>query len=116
MDMAVISPSRRRAWRWTFLLAILGGVGVLGLAVVVPCMVPARTTARRAACINNLRQIDAAKQQWASETRQPPGSIIVVSEVDQYIPNGPRRCPGGGTYDYGKVGAAPRCTVKGHTL
>ena len=44
-------------------------VAVIGLlaAIAIPNMVHARTSAQTNACINNLRQIDGAKQEWALE-------------------------------------------------
>ena len=115
--MADAPKNRRRFWRWTIFLAIAGGASVLALAAVLPCAGPgARAIAQRNACINNLRQIDDAKQRWASETRQSDGTAIVTSEVDQYIRHGAPSCPSGGTYDYGKVGEMPRCSTKDHVL
>jgi type II secretory pathway pseudopilin PulG len=41
-------------------------VAIIGLlaAIAIPNFVKARTTAQKNACINNLRQIDGAIQQW----------------------------------------------------
>jgi hypothetical protein len=72
--------------------------------------------AQRHACINNLRQIDGAKEQWACEHKKEAGDLIVPAEVDQYIAHGHPNCPTGATYRYGKLGDAPLCSVKGHTI
>jgi len=47
-------------------------VAIIGLlaAIAIPNFVRARTTSQQNACINNLRLIDSAKQQWALEQRK----------------------------------------------
>ncbi|HZV36220.1 MAG TPA: prepilin-type N-terminal cleavage/methylation domain-containing protein, partial [Verrucomicrobiae bacterium] len=49
------------------LIEIMIVVAIIGLlaAIAIPNFVHARTTAQQNACINNLRQIDGAKQEWA---------------------------------------------------
>jgi septal ring factor EnvC (AmiA/AmiB activator) len=69
------------------------------------------------ACFNNLRQIDAAKQQWALENRKTAEAIPTVQDVtayfrDQAVP----ACPAAGKYTLNAVGVAPTCTIPGHTL
>src|SRR5208283_1364436 len=53
------------------LLAVGAAVplGVLA-GIAVPNFIKAKQTAQKNACINNLRQIDAAKQQWALENKK----------------------------------------------
>ena len=54
------------------LVEIMIVVAIIGLlaAIAIPNFVRARTTSQMNACINNLRQIDGAKQQWALETNK----------------------------------------------
>lgn len=71
----------------------------------------------RNACINNLRQIDAAKQQWALEHNKTGDAVPTATDVtpyfkDQVIP----ACPATGQYALNAVGGAPACTVPGHAL
>jgi len=51
------------------LVEIMIVVLIIGLlaAIAIPSFLKARENTRTNACINNLRQIDAAKQQWAME-------------------------------------------------
>src|ERR1019366_1936168 len=44
-------------------------IGIIS-AIAIPNFVKARQTAQRNICISNLRQIDAAKRQWASENKK----------------------------------------------
>jgi TolA-binding protein len=67
-------------------------------------------------CINNLRQIDGAKQQWALENRKTITDVPTEKDVAAYLKNGIPKCPAGGTYTLGAAGVAPTCSVAGHAL
>lgn len=75
---------------------------------------------QRNACINNLRQIDAAKNEWALEKRKPKGTPITEDDIKPYVKldaNGNfLKCPAGGIYTIGKVGEKPTCSIPGHEL
>lgn len=64
----------------------------------------------RNACVNNRRQIEAAKEQWALEKAKTNGTPVVLSEVNEYMKGAPI-CPDGGTYDYGLLGQTPTCSL-----
>jgi myosin heavy subunit len=69
------------------------------------------------ACINNLRQIDGAKQQWALENRKFPNTPVNVADITPYFrSNTLPVCPLGGVYTLNTVAVVPTCTVAGHTL
>jgi hypothetical protein len=69
------------------------------------------------ACLNNLRQIDAAKQQWALETKKSANSVPTSADLQPYIPGGGfPTCPAGGGYSINNLVSAPSCTVRGHVL
>jgi regulator of replication initiation timing len=68
-------------------------------------------------CINNLRQIDAAKQQWALENSKTDDDIPTALELLPYFRDGVfPSCPSGGTYTINAVGVPPTCSVPGHVL
>ena len=102
------------------LVEIMIVVAIIGLlaAIAIPNFVKARQSAQKNACINNLRQIDGAKEQWALEQKKNQGDAITQTEVDGYIKGGTPKCPASGTYAYGTVGASPTCTksTDGHSL
>ena len=54
------------------LVEIMIVVAIIGLlaAIAIPSFARARTTSRQNACINNLRQIDGGKDQWAIENNK----------------------------------------------
>lgn len=69
------------------------------------------------ACINNLRLIDGAKQQWALEYKKTADDVPTPNDLMLYITNKQLPvCPGGGSYIFGAVKDAPQCTLPGHVL
>ena len=101
------------------LVEIMIVVAIIGLlaAIAIPNFVRARTTAQTNACINNLRQIDGAKQQWALENKKTPGAIPTAQDITPYLMRGVfPTCPAGGTYTLNAVNAAPTCSIPGHVM
>jgi hypothetical protein len=113
---AFLQRHRSPVWTTTILSVIGLGTFILIVPPLLVCGRRVRPIAERNACINNLRQIDGAKEQWACEHKKEPGDLIVISEVDEYVKGGHPRCPADGTYRYGKLGDAPLCSIKRHTL
>src|SRR2546426_11847081 len=64
-------------------------VAIIGLlaAIAIPNFVKARTTSQMNACINNLRQVDGAIQQWALETKQSGSAAVVYANISAHITN-----------------------------
>jgi type II secretory pathway pseudopilin PulG len=105
-------------------------VAIIGLlaAIAIPNFVKARTTSQQNACINNLRLIDAAKQQWALEQRkQSTDTPVPNSWLGPAALPGPRRqrrialLPGGSAERVSppatpnNVGASPVCNIVSST-
>ena len=69
------------------------------------------------ACINHLRQLDAAKQQWALEKNKTDADVPVVQDLLPYLKEGVFPiCPAGGTYSINAVGELPGCSLPGHVM
>ena len=86
-------------------------------AIAVPNFVKARETAQQNACINNLRIIESAKQQWALENNKPENATPLNRDLTQFLPNNAMpTCPKGGRYTVGKISLAPKCSQPGHAL
>ena len=72
------------------------------------------------ACINNLRLIDSAKQQWALENRKQNTDTPAWEDLRPYLGRGASgelpSCPDGGTYTANAVAEKPTCSVAGHVL
>lgn len=70
-----------------------------------------------AVCINNLRMIDAAKQQWALENHKPAGTLLTAADLAPYLKGQALpSCPAGGVYTLNPVGLTPLCNIPGHAL
>lgn len=99
------------------LVEIMIVVAIIGLlaAIAIPSFVKARNTARQNACINNLRQIDSAKEQSAMANNANDGDAAPADTIS-YIKGGAPVCPAGGTYSFENIGTLPTCTIAGHAL
>ena len=101
------------------LVEIMIVVAIIGLlaAIAIPNFVKARATSQQNACINNLRQFDAAANQWALENSKTSGATCSLSaNLNAYIKLNTAGkvpgCPGGGSYtDTINVGTNPVCTL-----
>jgi prepilin-type N-terminal cleavage/methylation domain-containing protein len=101
------------------LVEIMIVVAIIGLlaAIAVPNFAQARNNARRGTCINNLRLIDAAKEQYALENNVEEGVEPGNDDITPYLKGGAMpECPSDGTYTVGAVGDTPTCDQDGHTL
>lgn len=77
----------------------------------------AATASQRDICLNQLRQIDGAKQQWALEHQRPASAIPSPSDLLPYLKdNKLPQCPAGGVYALNAVSRPPTCTMQGHVL
>ena len=90
-------------------------VAIIGLlaAIAIPNFVKARATAQANACINNLKQIDGAVNQFALEAHKTTGATITYpSDLTPYIKLNASGslppCPAGGAYSVGLIGANPQ--------
>jgi prepilin-type N-terminal cleavage/methylation domain-containing protein len=84
------------------LVEIMIVVAIIGLlaSIAIPNFVHARTKAQMNSCINNLRCIDAAKQEWAFEERKQDTDIPLGSDLQPYLGRS-------------AVGGLPACPVDG---
>lgn len=96
------------------LVEIMIVIAILGLlcAIAIPNYVRARANSQANACINNLRQIDGAMQQFAIEKSKHLGDpvtyptdltpYIKLNSIGQIPP-----CPAGGNYVISAIGVDP---------
>ncbi len=88
------------------LVEIMIVVMILGLlfAIATPSFVHARDNSRCKACVQNLKRISGAKEEYALENRLPVGSnhVFVWADLTPYIGNIQTSCPSGtpGQYVY----------------
>jgi prepilin-type N-terminal cleavage/methylation domain-containing protein len=109
-----INTSRNAGFTLVEIMIVVAIIGLLA-AIAIPNFVKARNTSQRNACINNLRQMDSAVQQWALETGQSDTGTTAGNEaaINAYIKGGNiPTCPGGGTEAYGTtVVDPPTCSL-----
>jgi len=89
-------------------------VAIIGLlaAIAIPSFVKARNTSQQNACINNLRMVDAGKEQGALAEAWGEGDTATTTIVNTYIKgNTTPACPASGTYTYNTVGTNPTCSI-----
>ena len=97
------------------LVEIMIVIAIIGLlaGIAIPNYLKARMVARATTCINHLRQIDAAIQEWAIETKKGEQQEVLYSDISAYL-KGSVVCPAGGTtfkdsYDITNTSEKPTC-------
>jgi prepilin-type N-terminal cleavage/methylation domain-containing protein len=105
------------------LVEIMIVVAIIGLlaAIAIPNLVRSRQTAQMNACINNLRCIDSAKQEWAFEQRKQETDMPMGSDLQPYLGHTAAgelpACPVDGAQSFAtsyapqSVGAKPVCLI-----
>ena len=100
------------------LVEIMIVVAIIGLlaAIAIPNFVKARSNSQASACINNLRQMDAACNEWALEKgKTTTQTLALSSDLMPYIKMNAAGslppCPAGGTYTLTAVGTSPTCSL-----
>jgi prepilin-type N-terminal cleavage/methylation domain-containing protein len=87
IDQRVTAHGRVNALKAFTLVEIMIVVAIIGVlaAVVIPSMVKARKQSQGRRIINDVRQLDAAINQWALEKNQSDGATIDTTEAASYL-------------------------------
>ena len=105
------------------LVEIMIVVAIIGLlaAIAIPAFMKARNAARRNGCINNLRQIDGAKDQYVLEYGGTNGITLSWDNVGLYVKDITNKCfcPSAlsgsrsfsNSYNLNVVGTDPACII-----
>ena len=91
--------------------AVLAGVAL-------PAFSKAKDKSQIIACVNNLKQIDGAKHQWALENKKADSDVPTWQDLRPYLggKGGAPKCPAGGKYTLGSIDTQPTCSKPGHEL
>jgi prepilin-type N-terminal cleavage/methylation domain-containing protein len=120
-----LNRPRPQAFTLVEIMIVVATIGILA-SVAIPNYVRARGASQENACINNLRQLDSAVQQWALENKKAPTEAASLADATPYLKNS-ISCPAGGTtitdsYSVASAQEAPTCispgggTACGHVL
>jgi len=114
------NKSRKQGFTLVEIMIVVAIIGLLA-AIAIPNFVRARTTSQQNACINNLRQIDGAKQQWALENKATTNATPAQTDIQPYMGRGNlgtlASCPADSSstfatsYTIGDVQTAPVCKI-----
>jgi prepilin-type N-terminal cleavage/methylation domain-containing protein len=115
-----VQKSKKHGFTLVEIMIVVAIIGLLA-AIAIPNFVRARTTSQMNACINNLRQIDGAKQQWALEHQQVGTATMDVTDIQPYLGRGSAgtqpSCPADSSqtfatsYTLGDCQTAPVCQI-----
>ena len=110
MMRTLLNRRRERGFTLVEIMIVVLIIGIL-LAVAVPSFISARERSRANACRSNLRQMQAAKEQWAMANNQGPNATPAWTDlVPNFIQQQPR-CPSNGTYTLGNMATNPTCSI-----
>ena len=79
--------AKKRGFTLVEIMIVVAIIGLLA-AIAIPNFVRARTTSQMNACINNLRLIDSAEQQWALEQHQGATATPTADALQPYLGHG----------------------------
>lgn len=102
---------------------LVSGIVAILVAIAVPNIMAMKERVKRDMCINNLRQIKLAKEQWALENDKDYSDEPDSTDIDTYVRDGTTNliCPNdtsasfATSYTIGNIGSDPECRISSGT-
>jgi prepilin-type N-terminal cleavage/methylation domain-containing protein len=114
-------PFRNRGFTLIEIMIVVAIIGLLA-AIAIPNFVNASVKAKRTACVQNLKQIEGAKQQWSLESRAGQNATPTPAQIQPYLGRGSAgtlpTCPADSantfatSYSINDVQSAPTCLIQ----
>jgi len=107
----------RKGFTLVEIMIVIAIIALLA-AIAIPSFMKSRLDARKSSCINNLRLIDHAKQQFATANQTvTDGMTLATTDLGQYFKNGFPQCKDTtAAYSINAVTSNPTCSFSGHAL
>jgi prepilin-type N-terminal cleavage/methylation domain-containing protein len=115
--------SSRKAFTLVEIMIVVAIIAI-ALSIAIPNYLTVSSVSKRTVCINNLKKICGAVEQFVIENNVDTGDKLTSQQEDEiyskYIRGGMPACPTGGEYIIEPIGSSPqvRCTNEdeGHSL
>ena len=98
---------RNQGFTLVEIMIVVAIIAILA-AVAIPNFIKYRQNSQAAACVSNLKQIEAAAEQAKMAGNENPKYPTDLVGADKYIKNEPK-CPAGGEYTLGTEATGPTC-------
>lgn len=101
---------RNQGFTLVEIMIVVAIIAILA-AVAIPNFIKYRQNSQAAACVSNLKQIEAAfEQAKLADSKNVPDKVDGLVGPTKYIKNKPV-CPAGGTYELGNDTTGPTCSI-----
>ena len=101
---------RNQGFTLVEIMIVVAIIAILA-AVAIPNFIKYRQNSQAAACVSNLKQIEAAYEQAKlASSSDVPSDVSGLVGPTKYIKNMPI-CPAGGTYELGNDKTGPTCSI-----
>jgi prepilin-type N-terminal cleavage/methylation domain-containing protein len=112
----------RKAYTLVEIMIVVAIIAIF-IAISVPNYFKSSKTSAKNMCMNNLKQIDGAMEQWALDNQVGEGTVPSLFQQDEiycYVDDGMPGCPLSGEYTIRSMGSKPQVTCskedEGHAL